>query len=271
MASFRDRIGYDAGGTRLEEALAWAAANAFHYVDFNADRAANHLQLWSDERVRAVRETCTRHDIHLGLHTSSAVNVAESSPFVSDAVDAYLRGNIDFAMRLGCEWLVVHGGYHFSSDVSARMAASLERLKRAVAYAETSGARLLLENLNFEPNDAEIHYLAHNIEECRYYFDAISSAHFGWAFTVNHANLVPEGIDGFIGAFGISRIGEVRLADNLGDKEVHLNPGEGNIDFASMFTQLESAGYKSHYMMAFGNQADKLEARDFFERCMSAS
>ena len=135
-----------------------------------------------------------------------------------------------------------------------------------MAYAEQAKARLLLENLNFEPDDAEIHYLAHNVDECRYYFEAISSAHFGWAFTVNHANLVPEGINGFIDAFGIGRIGEVRLADNLGDKEVHLNPGEGNIDFASLFTRLESAGYQDHYMMAFGNQADKLAARDFFEQ-----
>ena len=267
IMNLRDRIGYDAGGTRLEDALAWAAANVYHYVDFNADRAANHLQSWSDERVRAVRESCARHDIHLGLHTSSAVNVAEFAPYVSDAVDSYLRANIDLAMRLGCEWLVVHGGYHFSSDIGARKTASLERLKRAVGYAESAGARLLLENLNFEPDDAEVHYLAHNIDECRYYFEAISSPHFGWAFTVNHANLVPEGINGFIDAFGISRIGEVRLADNLGDKEVHLNPGEGNIDFASLFSRLEAAGYQGHYTMAFGNQADKLAARDFFEEC----
>jgi sugar phosphate isomerase/epimerase len=266
----RDRIGYDAGGTHLEDALAWAAAHGFHYVDFNADRTANHLQSWSDERVRAVRQTCTQHDIHLGLHTASAVNVAELSPFVSDAVDDYLRANIDLAGRLGCEWLVVHGGYHFSSDVSARMAASLERLKRAVAYAERSGARLLLENLNFEPNDAEIHYLAHTVNECRYYFEAIASPHLGWAFTVNHANLVPEGINGFLDTFGVRRIGEVRLADNLGDKEVHLNPGEGNIDFASLFKRLESAGYEGHYMMAFGDQADKLTGRDFFARCISS-
>ena len=265
--NLRDRIGYDAGGTRLEDALAWAAANALHYVDFNADRGSNRLDAWSDERIQAVRDTCARHDIHLGLHTASAVNVAELSPYVSDAVDAYLRANIDVAMRLGCEWLVVHGGYHFSSDIDARKAASLERLKRTVAYAEQAKARLLLENLNFEPNDAEIHYLAHNVDECRYYFEAISSAQFGWAFTVNHANLVPEGINGFIDAFGIGRIGEVRLADNLGDKEVHLNPGEGNIDFVSLFTRLESAGYQGHYMMAFGNQADKLVARDFFEQC----
>jgi sugar phosphate isomerase/epimerase len=268
--TFRDRIGYDAGGTRLEDALAWAATHGLHYVDFNADRAANHLHSWSDERVRAVRDSCTQHDIHLGLHTASAVNVAELSPFVSDAVDAYLRANIDRARQLGCEWLIVHGGYHFSSDVSPRMTASLERLKRAVEYAERSGAHLLLENLNFEPRDAEIHYLAHTVDECRYYFEAISSPHLGWAFTVNHANLVPEGINGFLDAFGIRRIGEVRLADNLGDKEVHLNPGEGNIDFASLFKRLESAGYTGHYMMAFGDQADKLAARDFFQRSISS-
>jgi sugar phosphate isomerase/epimerase len=269
IMNLRDRIGYDAGGTRLEDALAWAVANAFHYVDFNADREPNHLDSWSDGRVRAVRETCAHHDIHLGLHTASAVNVAEFSPYVSDAVDAYLRANIDCARRLGCEWLVVHGGYHFSSDLQTRKTASLERLKRAVAYAEPAGARLLLENLNFEPDNAEIHYLAHNIDECRDYFDAIASAHFGWAFTVNHANLVPEGIDGFIDTFGIRRMGEVRLADNLGDREVHLKPGEGNIDFASLFTRLESGGYQGHYMMAFGDQADKLEARDFLAQCIS--
>jgi sugar phosphate isomerase/epimerase len=121
-----------------------------------------------------------------------------------------------------------------------------------------------LENLNFEPDDAEVHYLAHTVEECRLYFDAISSPHLGWAFTVNHANLVPEGIDGFLDAFGVDRIGEVRLADNLGDKEVHLKPGQGNIDFQALFRRLESGGYQKFYTMAFGPLEDKLEARDVF-------
>jgi sugar phosphate isomerase/epimerase len=267
VASLRDRIGYDAGGTRLEDALAWAATNDIHYVDFNADSGPNRLTSWSEARVQGVRETCARHAVHLGLHTLSAVNVAELSPFVAEAVDAYLRANIDFAMRLGCEWIVVHGGYHFSSDVEARTSASLERLQRAVAHAERAGARLLLENLNFEPHHAEVHYLAHTVEECRWYFDAITSPQFGWAFTVNHAHLVPEGIHGFLDAFGVGRIGEVRLADNLGDREVHLNPGEGNIDFAALFRRLESAGYAGHYVMGFGSQADKLAAREFFVTC----
>ncbi len=261
-----DRIGFDAGGTRLEETLEIAAEHGFHYLDFNADAGPNQLGNWSAERVRAIHEICDRNGIRISLHTSSGVNVAEFSPFVSEAVDQYLRGYIDLARLLNCDGVVVHGGFHFSSQLEARMSASLERLKRAVEYAEKEGVVLFLENLNFEPDDAEVHYLANTVEECRLYFDAISSEHLGWAFTVNHANLVPEGIDGFLDAFGIDRIGEVRLADNLGDKEVHLNPGEGNIDFGAMFHRLESAGYEKFYTMAFGSLQDKLEAREAFSR-----
>lgn len=183
---------------------------------------------------------------------------------MSDAADEYLRANIRLAQALGCDGVVVHAGYHFSSSVEERMSASLERLQRTVAYAEARDTVLLLENLNFEPDDAEVHYLAHTVAECRYYFDVIASANFGWAFTVNHSHLVPEGIGGFLDAFGIARIGEVRLADNLGVKEIHLKPGDGSIDFPSMFRRLESEGYRKFYTMAFGSIEDKLWARELF-------
>ena len=262
--SLRDRIGYDAGATNLEDSLETARAHDFHYLNFNADIGPNTLGNWNDERVKNVLDICHRNGIRLSLHTSSAVNIAEFSPFVSDAVDQYLMGSVDLASQLDCNGVVVHGGYHFSSELDARMMASLERLQRAVAYAEEKSVKLFLENLNFEPDDAEIHYLAHTVEECKYYFEAITSDSLGWAFTVNHSNLVPEGIDGFLDAFGIGRIGEVRLADNLGDKEIHLNPGEGNIDFPSVFNRLESSGYQGFYTMAFGTLEDKLKARDTF-------
>ena len=267
MTTLRDRIGYDAGVARLEEALATAAAHGFRYLDFNADQGPNRLDNWDDRRVAAVMLAAQAGGITLTLHTASSVNIAEFSPYVDAAVDRYLEGNIDLARRLGCHGVVVHGGYHFSSALEERMEASLERLKRATAYAEAAGVTLLLENLNFEPEDAEIHYLAHTVEECRFYFDAIASERFGWAFTVNHAHLVPEDVDGFLDAFGIARIGEVRLADNTGEREVHLNPGDGNIDFPAVFRRLEGAGYAGFYTMAFGSLEDKLAAREYFVGC----
>jgi len=262
--NLRDRIGFDAGATRLEDALEWAVRHGFHYLDFNADVGPNHLEAWNRDRVSAVRRTCDRNGVHLGLHTLSGVNVAEFSPYVSRGVDEYLRANVDFARRLGCEWVVVHAGYHFSAALEERRRASLARLERIVEYAERSDTRLLLENLNREPDRAEVHYLAHNVEECRFYFDAIESAHLGWAFTVNHAHMVPEGIHGHLDAFGIDRLGEVRLADTTGEYEIHLPPGQGNIDFEAVLRRIESAGYLGHYMMAFGSQEDLLAARETF-------
>jgi sugar phosphate isomerase/epimerase len=261
---FRHRIGYDSGATPVEDTLAWASEHDFHYIDFNADRPPNILTNWSDERVRAVRQDCERHDIHLGLHTQSSINVAEYAPYLSEAVDEYLRANIDLAVRLGCDWVEVHAGYHFSSNRQDRMASAIDRLKRTAEYAQRAGMQLMMENLNFEPGDAEVHYLAHNIEECRYFFSAIDSSLLRWAFTVNHAHLVPEGIKGFLDAFGIERLEEVRLADSLGDRELHLLPGQGSIDFAALFTRLEGEGFSGHYMMALGNLEEKLAARDYF-------
>jgi sugar phosphate isomerase/epimerase len=264
--TLRDRIGIDLGGRRpIEEGIAWAAANGVRYVDCcleAAGPAPNAPHLWTPERVAAVRAGAEQGAVQLGLHTLSGVNVAETSPFVGDAVDRYLDAYIDLAARLGAAWIVVHGGFHFSSDYVARRAASIERLTRAVERAERAGVRLLLENLNREPEHAEVRYLAFSIEECRGYFSRISSPALGWAFTVNHAHLLPQGVAGFLDAIGVERCGEVRVADNRGDFEQHLKPGEGTIDFPDMFRRLEDGGYRGHYMLAFGSREDMLEGRD---------
>ena len=259
----RERIGVDFGGKmHLEEALEWAAANQVFYADVCVDNPPNALETFDEARVRAVRGALDRHGIRLGLHTLSAVNVAETSPFLRDAVDEYLRAYMDLALRLGAGWIVVHAGYHFTSDYERRRDAALERLQRAAAHAERRGVQLLLENMNWEPDDAEVHYLAHDVAECRYYFDQLTSPHLGWAYTVNHAHMLPEGIAGFTGLFDLGRCGEVRLADNRGDREEHLRPGEGTIDFKATFDQIEGAGYRKHYMMAFGSVDDMKAGRE---------
>ena len=95
--------------------------------------------------------------------------------------------------RIAAHGVVVHAGMHFSAAVAERMAAARDRLLRAVDYAETGAVSLFFENLNREPDAAEVHYLGHTVDECRYFFDAILSERFRWAFTVNHA---PPGAGG---------------------------------------------------------------------------
>ncbi|NYS24265.1 sugar phosphate isomerase/epimerase [Rhodobacteraceae bacterium 2376] len=259
----KDRIGVDTGNILpIEEAIRWAAANDVKYLDVQCDFAPND-QHDVHARASAIRALVEETDIHLGLHTVSGVNIAERSPFVADAADEYLRSYIDLQLATGAEWVIVHAGYHFTGDYEARRVAGLERLKRAADYAEQKGALLLLENTNREPKDAEVQYLACTIEECLYYFDNLKSDALRFAFTANHAHLYDEGVAGFVDALDMVRAKEVRLADNHGDVEIHLKPGEGNMDFGDMFRRIEAAGFTGHYMNQFGTLEDMLDARDW--------
>ncbi len=261
--NLRERIGIDVGRKlSVEDAVDWAVDNDVTYIDCQIDIVPNALASFDDARCGAIRERAAAKGIRLGLHTLSAVNVAEMSPFLDEAVDAYLQAYVDAAVLLDANWIVVHAGYHFTTDRDKRMRVSLERLKRVTAYAEEKGAQLLLENLNWEPDLAEVHYLAHTVEECRYFFDAITSPALGWSFTINHATLVPEGIAGFLDGMPTERLAEVRVADNNGEYELHMYPGEGIIDFADMFRRVEATGFTGHYMNAFGTLDAMLKGRD---------
>ncbi|NKC33517.1 sugar phosphate isomerase/epimerase family protein [Falsiroseomonas selenitidurans] len=258
-----ERIGVDVGRRlKLEDAIAWAGAHGVRHIDIQLDTGANAVTRFDAARARGVRALLEKHQVHLGLHTLSAVNVAEYSPFLSEAVDSYMRAYIEAMPLLGAESIVVHAGYHFTADVAMRMQAGLDRLRRMVDHAEKHKALLLLENLNKEPADAEVHYLAHTVAEWKYYYDAIDSPAFALSFTANHAHLLPEGVAGFLAEIPMHRVVEVRLADCWRNgHEQHLVPGEGDFDFGDMFRRIEAMGFKGHYMNAFGTLEQMEQAR----------
>jgi len=258
-----DRIGVDVGRKlKLENAIEWAARHGVRIIDVQLDSGDNAFTRIDAARAAALRDSCARHGVQLGLHTSSAVNIAEYAPLLSEATDAYLRAYVDASVLLGAGWIVVHAGFHFTSDVAERMQAGLERLGRLAVYAEAKGALLLLENLNKEPPDAEVHYLAHTLDEWRWYYERIASPALALSFTANHAHLVPEGVDEFVDAMPVERVREVRLADCFRNGvEQHLRPGEGDFDFPDLFRRMDEKGFAGHYMAAFGALQDMLAGR----------
>lgn len=260
---FRARIGIDVGNTMpMERAVVWAGEKGVRWIDCHADLPPNGLMDFDSARCAAVRRACRDHGIALGLHTMSSVNTAEDSPIVAEAVDAYLAAYVDLARRLDAQWIVVHAGYHFTADKARRRDAALARLERLCDRARERGVRLVLENLNGEPDRAEVHYLAHDVAECRFFFDRLPEDVLGWSFTVNHATLVPEGIAGFLDGLPVERLREVRVADSNGAFEAHLFPGEGMIDFVDMFRRIEATGFTGHYMTGFGSLDDMVRGRE---------
>lgn len=148
-----DRIGIDIGSkTSVEDGLRWAAAHGLRSIDVRLNTGPEAFAAFTPERCAALRAQAEAAGIPVGLHTLSAVNsaeyaIAEYAPYLAEAADRYVRAYIDIAKALNAGRVEVHAGYHFTSDVAqrrvARRVASLERLKRAVGYAEAQG-RLLL-------------------------------------------------------------------------------------------------------------------------------
>ena len=263
--TLKQRIGIDIGRrVSVEDGIEWAAQNDVHIIDVQTDIHPNALESFDAKRIKNVRSAKEKYGLKLGLHTLSGVNVAEISPFCRDAVDAYMKAYIDLAPQIGAEWIVVHGGYHFTACRTIRMQASIERLKRISAYAEKKGVMLLLENLNWEPVMAEVNYMPVTPAETMYFFQQVQSPALRWSFTANHAHFLPGvGISNFIDAVDFSLCHEVRLADNNGSYEIHQRPGEGTIDFGAMFKKIEGLGYQGHYTNGFTTIEDMLAGRDY--------
>ena len=270
--TLRDRIGVDVGNRMpIEEAIQWASRNDVHVIDVQIDRPPNALDSFDAGRCSRVKALARREGVTVGLHTSSAVNVAEFAPCVDEAVDEYLRNYVDMGALMEAGWIVVHAGFHFTSDRDARMKAALDRLQRIADHAERQGVTLLLENLNPEPEHAEVKYLAHTRDEWRYFYDGVRSPALRLSFTANHPHLLDEGIDPWLDTLPVDRVDEVRLADSHGRYEEHLLPGQGTMDFGHIFRRLEEMGYRGHYVNAFGTLDDMLAGREFeIERAREA-
>jgi sugar phosphate isomerase/epimerase len=185
------------------------------------------------------------------------------------AADAYLRENLELAHTLGGGYVICHGGYHFGGDREARFATAIDRMRRAAGWAEERGIDIYFENHNKEPDDAEIHYLPRDVAETRRFFEAVQSPRFKWAFNVAHAHLVSEGFDGFLDAFGVDLIGQVRLNDTHGRYEEHLSPGQGIVDFRRVFRRLTEAGYTGPFTLDFGDSDERAAWRDTFAQWLT--
>jgi len=257
---FIDRIGIDVGRKMsVEEAIIWAAENDVRAIDVQCDIAPNALESFDDARVASIMGLCEARNVRLALHTLSAVNVAEISPFLREAADAYLTAYIKLAQRLAAKWVIVHGGYHFTADRRLRKEAAIARLSRMATVAERHGVQLLLENLNGEPERAEVHYLPDTLADTREFLDRIASPSVRWSFTINHAHYDPIGIRGFVEGMDMGRCGEVRVADNNGLYELHMHPGTGTVDFVDMCRLVGGCGYRVPYPCCWGLLEETLE------------
>lgn len=162
-----------------------------------------------------------------GRSGAPSVNVvhAEKSRRI-DAMDEVKRA-LETAEQIPFAHLILHLGDRGDAWNQRTLEHALTAIEHLHAFARPLGVQILLENLE---ND---------VARPENLLETVEAGHFkdvGFCLDVGHAHLTP----GTVGAISIMgpRIRSTHIHDNVADRDAHLWPGEGTVDWAETMLAL---------------------------------
>lgn len=264
LGALRRQIGLSTGKGPLEEAFSFAAEQGVQWLELACQEPANFPHTFNGARIDRVRGLIADYRMRCVVHSASFVNMAEIMPGVREAVEQHLKEYIQLTSRLGCDVLIVHAGYHFGLGLEEPLRCLFDTLRRGVELAEEVDVRLVLENMNVLPPEAEVRYLGCTTAEVAEILEAVRSAYLSVCLDLGHAHLLPEGALSFAEAFR-DRIGHVQLTDNDGVVDRHLALGEGTLDVAGALASLLRFGYEGCIAIELSNRDQQLRSLRYLE------
>ena len=232
------------------EFLAQVAENGFTAVEIFCSRA--HFDYSSKQEIEAMKGMLEQQKLQLAsLHAPTSKDASamrESGIPLSvcevervrriEAMDEFKRA-IDVAEELAFPRMVLHmGGSREAADPRKRDAA-FSTLEHLVLHAKHIGVTLCVENTTSEMGQPE--YLRAFVEETR-----LTGLRFN--FDIGHAHLSDgEEAERIAKAFEPMRelVTSVHLHDNHGEKDEHLAPYDGSIDWRNAISVLNTASEKN--------------------------
>jgi sugar phosphate isomerase/epimerase len=203
-------------------------------------------QHFSYREPQAVRELAdTLGEYHLELHALHSPTERDLSPVRQsgvpisisdperirrlDAVDEVKRA-LEVAERIPCRYLIQHMGHGRQSADPRKLDAAFSSLEQLSIFAKARGVTIALENTPDElgaPSSLQ-HFIAdthlHDLKLC---------------FDTGHAH-IEDGVEPGIEAVR-ERVVTAHIHDNHGEKDEHLLPYEGTIDWEAALAALASA------------------------------
>jgi sugar phosphate isomerase/epimerase len=206
--------------------------------------ARGHFNYHEKEHVRELgnwfkSEKIEFHSMHSPIYMSNdfksggqTVNIVDPDKRMRiEAMDEIKRA-IEVAEYAPFKFLIQHIGKSDEYDDPRKFENALSAIEHLRAFARPLGVSLLLENI---PNDLATPEKLKEIIKLLRYEDL------GVCFDVGHAHLMSSVHQ----AFGIleDRIRSTHIHDNKRDKDSHLWPGDGTIDWEQTMQSLRSAAH----------------------------
>lgn len=205
--------------------------------------ARGHFNYQDRQHVREVatwfRSTgVTFHSMHSPMYSDEewgrgggpAINIAALDKRDRIAAMDEIKRAIEVAEQAPFKFLVQHVGVGNENTDDHKTEAAMTSLEHLRAFAKPLGVELLVENI---PNELS------TPEKLIELLHAGRFADIGVCFDLGHAHLSP----GIVPAFETlkDRIRSTHVHDNMKDRDSHLWPGEGNIDWNGAVSLLRTA------------------------------
>jgi sugar phosphate isomerase/epimerase len=241
-----------AGGAEAIEIF--AARGHFNYTDRQHIREIGNWFRGTGIRFHSMHSPM-HPDEEWGRSGTPPINIASVEKLHRVTATDEIKRSIEVAEQLPFQFLVQHVGIGHEDADEHKMEAAISSLEHLHAFAKPLGVQLLLENMANELSTPE--KLLELLHAGR--FDDI-----GVCFDVGHAHLmssVPQ-------AFEVlkDRIWSTHVHDNNKDRDSHLWPGDGNIDWKETMELLRTASHAPPLLL----EVESMEGEKVAEKMAAA-
>jgi sugar phosphate isomerase/epimerase len=214
---------------------------ARHHFDYTDRAAVRDIASWF--RTTGVGATLhqplylsDRSDAQWSRHVAPNLNLIDTEKSHRIAAMDEVKRALESAEQVPIDACVIHLGHKGDAWNTRALENSLTAIEHLKAFAHPLGVRLLIENLQNDITSPE-----HILEILRVgHFDRV-----GVCLDIGHAHLAdPQNNKGVDEAFELlkPRIAELHLHDNHGQKDEHLWPESGTIDWQNAARHISSLG-----------------------------
>ena len=212
----------------IKEIEVFCAAPHFNYAD---QQAIRNLADWLEEYGLSLHSlhAPTQRDLAPGRESGFPISISDAERIRRlDAVDEVKRA-LEVAERLPFKYLVQHIGHSRQSADERTFDAAFNSLEHLNIFAKHRGVTIAVENTTGEfgsPSSLHEFVKQTRLRDLRYCFD------------IGHAHIeggVPAALEMMQGL-----IATTHLHDNRGEKDEHLLPGEGTIDWDASLSALRA-------------------------------
>ena len=222
--------------------------DVFAHIDFAAELGLAGVQdAWAMARPTDEQKKIGAALAKRGLEAGALIAVptrerirdthwATKGAWAAGDLAAPLDAAIAAAQRIGSRWVGLFSGALPGVPLALQQAAFIDNLRFAADRARKADVVLLLENMSFKSIP---HMLLHHIGDAYLIARAVDHAHVKLMFDTSHIQIMDGDLLANMEAVW-SEVALVQIADNPG----RLEPGSGEINFASVFRALKARGYR---------------------------